>query len=221
MMAMRARVVVRHARRVPENEAPLQIGQLVGERWKGRVVIARPGFGTTRGHMAALVRAWGGERARAWMRGMKANGVRFVDGNSAVVRAVAQGEAHIGLTDTDDVWSGKRQGWPVEMTLIGHGDDAAHGAAGPLWIPNSAGLVAGGPDRESGTRLLEFLLSADVDRLLAAHESKHVPLHEDTRGEFAHATQGPDPARSHAEWYEGVADSMDEAMKLCREEWAQ
>ena len=43
--------------------------------------------------MGFLLHACGEERFRAWVRGLKASGVRLYDGNSQVVRAVAQGES--------------------------------------------------------------------------------------------------------------------------------
>ncbi len=216
MMAMRVRVAVYHTRRVDGADVPGEMRDLCQPRWRGKIVVARPGFGTTRGHMATLVSLWGEERAREWMKLLRENEVRFVDGNSAVVRAIAQGEADIGLTDTDDVWSGQRQGWPVTMSYIGHGD-----GAGPLWIPNTLGLVAGGPDRAAAVQLIEFLLSEEVERLLAGHESRHVPLRASLRGGFEHCRDVPGSAVVGAAEYERVAESMDRAMRLCREEWGQ
>ncbi|MEZ6163920.1 MAG: hypothetical protein R3B67_05735 [Phycisphaerales bacterium] len=35
-----------------------------------------------------------------------------------MVRAVAMGEIDVGLTDTDDVWSGQQNGWKVDFASL-------------------------------------------------------------------------------------------------------
>lgn len=127
--ACRARVIVSRTSRVPASEVPTRLDALTDPRWRGRVAMARPEFGTTRGHLAALIEHNGPEATEAWLRAMKANGLRVYSGNSTVVRAVAQGEVDLALTDTDDVWSGQRNGWDVEASF--EADDGAAPPAAP------------------------------------------------------------------------------------------
>ncbi|QKK07177.1 MAG: solute-binding protein [Planctomycetota bacterium] len=84
---------------------PSRLRDLTGDRFRGRVGMARPRFGTTRGHMGALLATAGTAVFRAWLEAMAANGLRLYDGNSTVVRAVTEGELDVCLTDTDDVWA--------------------------------------------------------------------------------------------------------------------
>jgi len=82
---------------------PESLEALLDERFRDRVVIARPTAGTTGSHVAALYVAWGQERADAYFRSLRDNGARLVTGNSHSAEAVARGEAGVGLTDNDDV----------------------------------------------------------------------------------------------------------------------
>ncbi|MEC9374235.1 MAG: extracellular solute-binding protein [Planctomycetota bacterium] len=211
--AQRARVVVFNTERVAFYERPSEMADLAEPRWQGRVVMARPQFGTTRGHMGALIALWGEDATRGWMEAMAARGVRLLDGNATVVQAVATGEADIGLTDTDDVWSGQRNGWPVDAIYIGHslspGDEI-----GTLTIPNTVARVRGGPNPDNAARLIDYLLSPDVERMLAESDSHNVPVRPEIAEEFPKYAI-PDPITSLT--YEEVAASMDTAMRLAEE----
>lgn len=208
--AQRARVVVFNTKRVPADEAPRTMLELTRPRWKDRVVMARPQFGTTRGHMGAVLALWGPDTMRSWLIPLKANGVRLLDGNSAVVRAVAMGEADIGLTDTDDVWMGQRNDWPVDLVYVRH-DVPGHVSAGPLVIPNTVSRIRGGPNERNAHLLIDFLLSEEVERALAESESHNIPIRPELAAEFPKYAV-PDPAAID---FAKVAASLDEAMNLC------
>lgn len=212
--ALRARVLVYNTQRVNHSELPANLYELTNGRWRGHLVMARPAFGTTRGHMAALVAAWGEDRARQFLRELHDNDIRIVDGNSSVVRAVANGEADIGLTDTDDVWAGQRNGWPIEMVYIRHDDPETGAAHGPMLIPNTVSLVKGGPNPDAAAQLIDFLLSARVERMLANSASRNIPTNPSLAEEFSEllvpgAMQIP---------YSEIADAMATSMKITAEE---
>ena len=94
--ARRLRVVIYNTKHVKEEEAPRFLRDLAAEKWKGRVGMARPEFGTTRGHMAAIHSLDDGKSLRTWLTKMKANDVRLFDGNASVARAVGRGEVWLG-----------------------------------------------------------------------------------------------------------------------------
>lgn len=190
--AQRARVIVYNTDRVTKEAAPTALADLLRPEFKDRIGIARPQFGTTRGHMAALVAAHGPERTREFLRALKAHGLRQYDGNSMIVKAVAQGEIDVGLTDTDDVFAGQRNGWKVDFTLerVDAPDAIAAGGVlpsiGPLVIPNTVARLKNGPESRASTAkgssagaadaLVSFLLSEKLERLLAASEARNIPV---------------------------------------------
>ncbi len=179
--AARARVIAFNTKAMTAEETPREISDLALPRFKNRIGMARPQFGTTRTHIAALVAAVGERGASELLESLKANGLRLYDGNSSVVRAIAEGEIDAGLTDSDDVWAAKENGWPVEMNFerdsaAKEGETAAPWRSrGTLVIPNTVALVKGGPNPEEAGRLAAFLLSPDVERILAASRSRNTP----------------------------------------------
>ncbi len=221
---VRGRAIVYNSNVLNKNSAPEQLIDLVDPRFKDRVVIARPEFGTTRGHFAAMLNLWGEGPYREWLEELKRNGVRLVDGNSAVVQAVASGEAIIGLTDTDDVYSGQRNGWPVEMKLAQHA--FTRGAsfsmidmtlAGPLLIPNTVARVAGGPNEAEANELIKFLLSPEVEAMLAASDSHNTPIRPGVQVE---ATEYMLPLKNKFDRFESfdvIAPDMNRAVEIARE----
>jgi iron(III) transport system substrate-binding protein len=171
--ALRARVIVRHPRRGAS--IPTDLTAWTSTAFKGRLGIARPAFGTTRGHMGMLCQKWGPEAFEAWLTALRDNDLRVYDGNATVVRKVAEGEIDAGLTDTDDVLVGQRRGWPVEM---------AFDAGTTMVVPCTLGLVRGGPNAANARLLAWALLGAQVERALAQGEVGHWPVHpalEDVR----------------------------------------
>lgn len=211
--AQRARVIVHNINRVRESLAPRTAFGLADPSFKGRIGIARPQFGTTRSHIAAMVVRHGEEPVRDWLRLLKENGLRLYDGNMSVVRAVAQSEIDVGLTDTDDVWAGKRNGWPIGMIFEVRTKFPFGESIGPLVIPNTAGLVRGGPNPEAGKQLIDFLLSPEAERILAASDSKNWPVNPAAAKEFPESE-----IRDGAEvWWEEVADAEQRAMAIVGE----
>lgn len=172
----RMRVIVYNTRLVKETEAPRSIFDLTDSKWKGQVAIADPRFGSTSFHVAALYAELGDERADEFFRKLKANDVKIVPGNSVVRDMVARGEVKMGLTDTDDVNVAIEDHQPVAMVLP-DGD----GIGVPV-MPNMISLVARAPRAEAGKRLIDYLLSAEVERMLAASEAVQIPLRAGVEG---------------------------------------
>jgi iron(III) transport system substrate-binding protein len=104
--------------------------------------------------------------------------VQLVEGNSTTVRMVGQGQADVGLTDSDDAYAAQRNGWPVGHVVLDQG------GAGPLAIPNSVALVAGAPHPQAAGRFIDFVLSGAVERMLAESQQKNMPITAELAGEF-------------------------------------
>src|SRR5262245_41823825 len=79
--AARARVLIVNPNLGPASERPRSLLDLADPKWKGKVAIAKPQFGTTATQAACLFEVLGPDAARDFYRGMKANDVRIVPGN--------------------------------------------------------------------------------------------------------------------------------------------
>jgi iron(III) transport system substrate-binding protein len=82
-----------------------------------------------------------------------------VDGNSVVVKIVAQGQALVGLTDSDDIAGGQREGLPIAMLPMNEQT---------LLIPNTVAIVRDGPHPQAAERLFVFLQRPDIVQGLVA-----------------------------------------------------
>ena len=144
-----------------EISAPTSLLELTNAIWRGKVALAFPQFGTTATHFHALKQLWGEEGWRAWCRALAANKPFIVDGNSVVVRQVARGEAWIGLTDSDDIIAGQREGLPIAALPL---------TAELLLIPNTVAVIRNTPHPESAQRLFEYLRRREIaDQLVQAN----------------------------------------------------
>ncbi len=168
----RSRVIVYNTKLVKREEAPKSVLDLIDPKWKGQVAIADPRFGTTSFHVAALYAELGDERADEFFRKLKANDVKIVAANSVVRDMVARGEVKVGLTDTDDVNVALEDKQPVAMVFPDR-----EGMGVPV-MPNMISLIEGAQRTEAGKKLIDFLVSPEVERMLAQSEAVQIPLHE-------------------------------------------
>jgi iron(III) transport system substrate-binding protein len=175
----RIRVLLYNTQHVKSDEAPRSIEDLTRPRWKGRVAIANPHFGTMSFQMAALFVKWGDARATNFLQRLEDNGVIVAAGNSDVKDRVADGRADVGILDEDDAVVAVRDRKPV--TIVIPDQDGAEALGTPL-MPNVALLVQGAPHAEDGKRFIEFLVSADVEGMLAASDAAQYPLHPNVPG---------------------------------------
>jgi iron(III) transport system substrate-binding protein len=137
--------------------APKSLVELTNETWRGKVALAYPLFGTTSSHFFALRQHWGEAAWRGWCVALVRNGAKVVDGNSVVVRLVGAGECAIGLTDSDDIAAGKREGLPVaELPL----DQES------LVIPNTIAIVRRTSRGSLGEKLMRYLAQPETLRRL-------------------------------------------------------
>ena len=170
--AARARVLIYNTKEIGAAPPPTGLADLVDSRWRGRAAIAKPFFGTTLTHVAVLYRAWGPRRLGAWLYAANANDVGLFPGNGPVKEMVASGERALGLTDTDDAYEAVLAGKPVGVII----PDANDGA---VLIPNTVAFIKGCPHPEEARLLVDYLLSADVERKLAIGPSAQIPLGTD------------------------------------------
>jgi len=175
--AARARILIVNTKLVAEADRPKGLSDLLTPRWKGKIAIAKPLFGTTATHAACLFVAWGDDKAKAFFRNLKANGVHVVSGNKQVATAVGSGQAAFGLTDTDDAMGEVEAGSPVTIVYPDRDPDGL----GTLFIPNTLALIKGAPHPEPARDLAGYLLSPEVEATLANGPSAQIPLLSTTK----------------------------------------
>jgi iron(III) transport system substrate-binding protein len=171
--AARARVLIVNTELVPERETPQSLSALTDPKWRGKACIANPLFGTTSFHATALFAKWGDGRAERFFRDLKANGVQILDSNGAVKDQVSAGLIPWGVTDTDDANVAIQDGKPVRMVY----PDQEEGGMGTPLMPNTVSLIKGAPHPEAGKQLADYLLSPEVEAMLAKSASMNLPLH--------------------------------------------
>ncbi|HWI58356.1 MAG TPA: extracellular solute-binding protein [Bacillota bacterium] len=157
----RSRRIVINTNHLSLAAAPRSLLDLTNASWQGKIALAYPQFGTTATAFHALRQLWGEAPWQAWCRALAANKPLLVDGNSVVVKVVGQGEAWLGLTDSDDITAGQREGLPILALPM---------TAETLLIPNTVAVVRHAPHPQAAQQLFEFLQRpAVVQRLIAAN----------------------------------------------------
>lgn len=167
-VSARARVLLVNTNELP-TDAPSSIRELTDTRWKNRVAMANPLFGTTTMHIAALFAAWGDDEAKRFLDAAKANGVRIAASNGEVKRLVSSGEVAWGVTDTDDANEAVASGAPVRIVFPDQDQ------LGTLVMPTSVVVIKGARRGTEARELVNYLASARTERFLAQNGA-HLPL---------------------------------------------
>jgi iron(III) transport system substrate-binding protein len=223
--ATRARVLLVNTRLVPEAERPHSLLDLTEPRWRGRVAMAKPQGGTSATQAACLFEVLGPERARAYYLGLKQNGVQIAPGNKDVALWVGQGrtprgqELAVGITDPDDAMAEVKAGREVAIVFPDRapGKDARMGT---LFIPNTLAILKGCPNPEGARRLVDYLLSAEVEAKLAESDSHQVPLNPEVKAQLPPQVETPRTVRAMQVDWDRAADLLDEAQAFLRKEFA-
>ena len=224
--AARARVLIVNTNLVKEEDRPTSLLDLTKERWKGRVVMAKPIYGTTATQGACLFSVLGSDKAKEYYLGLKANGVQIASGNRDVARWVGQGRrptgqiAAIGITDTDDALEEIKDGSPVAM-IFPDRDAAKDSKMGTLFIPNSLGIIKGSPNSDGARKLVDYLLSKEVEEQLAESDSHQVPLNPEIKEpKLPPEMKKLDSVKRMDVDFARAADAWDETYEFLKREFA-
>jgi iron(III) transport system substrate-binding protein len=188
---------------------PKSIFELTEAKWRGKVALAYPLFGTTATHVAALYHNPGQEKAEMYLKALEANDVVIVNGNSVVRDLVVEGRLPIGFTDTDDVNIAIQSGKPVKMIY------PDKGGIGTLLIPNTVALINGAPHPEEGRKLIDYLLSREVESKLSFSESANMPLRDGVKTP-PHVPSYSSITAMEVDFYK-VAENMDKSARFCQQ----
>lgn len=172
--AARCRIIIYNKTKFKDTSPPNSVLELVNPEWKGKAAIAYPLLGTTATHAAVLFSKYGDKWALDFFRKLKQNEIGVLDGNATVRDQVVSGEYWWGLTDTDDANGAIVDGKNVDIIY----PDQSSDEMGTLIIPNTVALVNGAPNKSNAQKLIDYILSADVETKLAFSRSAQIPLRE-------------------------------------------
>lgn len=219
--AERARVLIVNTTLVPEADRPRSLLDLTDPKWKGKVAMAKPQFGTTATQAACLFEVLGPDAAKAFYRGLKANEVGIVAGNKQAATAVGDGKFAVGLTDTDDAIGEVQAGKPVAIVYPDRAGHPAHTRMGTLFLPNTLALVKGGPNPAAGRKLIDYLLRPETEAKLAAGGAFQFPMNPKAEVKLPAGLFTRHQVTPMAVDFEKAADLWDHTQAFLRDEFAR
>lgn len=159
----RGRVLAYSPERVETGDLPARLADLTDPKYKGRLAIA-PTNGSFLAHVTALRVVAGDEVAREWIAGIKANEPVIARNNTAVVQAIADGEADFGLVNNYYLlrFLAADPDFPVTQTLF-----ATEGDIGNLLLVAGMGVLDTSDQKEEATQFIDFLLSPAAQQYFA------------------------------------------------------
>ncbi len=209
--AARARAVLVNTDKMKKEDYPKTLWDLTEPRFKGKLAMAKPMFGTTATQAACLFQSWGAEKASDFYRKLHANGIEMMPGNKQVADGVVKGQFAVGLTDTDDAVAEIEAGRPVKM-IFTDGDT--------LFIPNTVAMIKGCPNPEGAKKLIDFLLSPEVEIKLAQSESRQIPLNPQVRLEAIKHLEGARSVRPLPVEFVKAAESWKQSQEFLVKEFS-
>jgi iron(III) transport system substrate-binding protein len=218
--AWRTRVLLVNTKLVAESDRPKSLLDLTDPRWKGKAAMAKPQYGMSATQAVCLFEVLGKEKARAYYLGLRDNQIAILGGNKDVAVKVGQGEFAVGMTDTDDALAEVKAGRPVVL-IFPDSDRPAGDRMGTLCVPNTVSLIKGAPDVEGGRKLIDFLLSPEVEKSLAESDSHQVPLNPQVKAKLPAAMEPALTAKKMDVDWNKAADLWDEVQSFLSEQFAR
>ncbi len=169
-MGMRARVFIVNTDLLTESSYPSKLEDLTDPKYRGKIAISNPLFGSASAQFAALYAKWGEARFITFLKALKANDVAVLAGNSTVKSAVGHGEYPFGMVDTDDALVGIEQGLPLKMIYYDQDKEGMFAAYQTLAI------LKNGPNPKVAQKLFDYLLNASIEEKLITMHAVQFPI---------------------------------------------
>ena len=173
--AARGRIFIVNTEKTPEADWPRSYRDMLDPARAGQWCMAKPLTGTTASHVAVWFDELGADETKAMLLAAKANGLNLLTSNGMTMRQVRNGEIPYGWTDTDDYNVARVNGYPVDLVYPDQGEDES----GCLVIPNTIAMIANGPNPEEAKAFIDFVLSREVEEMLAHSDSAQIPVRAD------------------------------------------
>jgi len=168
-------MIVYNSAAVPAAEAPREWDDVLLPRWKGKVLIRDPlASGTMRaifGMVLARSVTETGSPARGfeWLRRLDAQTKEYVVNGTLLMEKIVRREGLVTLWDLPDVLLERAGGAPLAFAFPPSGSPV---------IDDAVALVRGGPHPDAARALIDWLGSADAQRL-AAESAYRLPARTD------------------------------------------
>lgn len=168
----RARVIIYNTNLIKREDVPRSLDGLADPRWKGKICVPKPLFGTTLSHFASIYLELGDEKAMRLFRSWRDNGVEMVESNSDVRNRVSEGYFAMGLTDTDDALEAIDRKKPVGFIV----PDQSGGWHGAYLVPNTVSILKNCAHLKEAKAFVDFLLRPETEAWLATHGAHQIPV---------------------------------------------
>lgn len=224
--ANRARVLIVNTQKVPANERPRSLLDLTNERWQGRAVMARPMHGTSATQAACLFEVLGQEKAQEYYRALLANKMEIAPGNKQVAEWVGQGR-------TPRFSRGRRrhrhrrcpqrsqQRQPGGHHLPGRREKREISAHGHAVHSEHTLRDPRRPEQRRHRKLVDYLLSPEVEARLAESESHQIPLNPNVKAKLPAELEAGRNVRSMDVNFFKAADLWRETQEFLKKEFEQ
>lgn len=210
--AARARILVVH-NKIPVDDVPKSLHELASNKWSKRWAMAKPFFGTTATHAACLWQQMGKEPAQHLLS-LMAERALVLPGNRDVAVAIAEGQVDMGLTDSDDAMEVIAKKFPVRIVYL---DQTTPGT---LFLPNTLGLIKNAPHPTAAKKLIDYLLTVEVEERLAKGPSAQIPLNPKVQvGDLRIKT--PSEIKAMQVDYDAVAKNWEEVQAYLRSKFRE
>jgi len=215
----RARIFIVNTDLLPdEADRPTTYADLANPKFAGKGTFARPETGTTLTHVAALFNdeLLGLEGAKKFLEGCVENRVNWAPSNGQTMARVRDGSKAFGFTDTDDYNLALKRNAPVAAVY----PDQGEGQLGTMVLPNTVCLLKDSSHPEQAKKLIDYILSKEVEEALANGLSRQIPVRaEGVKAPEGMKIPGRDFRAMKIDWEKVAAefdDRKDEARKILR-----
>ena len=169
----RVRVIIYNKNLVAESQAPKSFFDLADPKWRGKVVVASMGERTTVGHFAAVMALKGEEFTKTYTQRLKENGLKVLNNNTDVRKAVARGEYAVGITN-HYYYLLQLEEEPASPIGIVYPDQGPSEMGAPVYSITAA-IIKKAKNLEAAKKFVDFLLQPRGNRLLVEGEFE-IPL---------------------------------------------
>jgi iron(III) transport system substrate-binding protein len=162
-LTRRARVIMYNSDLVSPDELPASIFDLTDPKWQGQVAAAGSTNGSMQAQIAAMRQLIGEDATEEWLRGLIENDVTFFGGHTDVRKAVGAGEFKLGLVNHYYYYLQQAEGSNVGIIF----PDQGEGQIGLITNATSAAIVEGSSNLPAAQAFIDFLISAEGQRIFA------------------------------------------------------